>query len=159
MKQINEFFSSSMRVPEQIKLTNDQKSIVKGIKWQDIEILDVESDEDIFNFKFDIKGLNLSNAIVFTVRNVNDLYKIQNVWIAEDLQKLDLGYKLYRVVIEDIGHLYSPASGRHNLIQVPKIYNKLMSDSKLDVIKSNNDYLFILESNPNYTEIKHKFLN
>jgi len=159
MRHLYEFFNTAaIQLPQPIEISEQDKAKLKKMKWSDIKVLDPKESGDLFTMRFKLP-VNVSDGIVFQLQpRENGLYKLQNIDIHKDLQGLGLGTKLYRAVLEEFGQLYSPKSGRHNELQVPKIHKALAKDSKIDMFKKGSDVLLLHKGNPDYDEIKSAFL-
>jgi len=159
MKYLYEFFNTAaIQLPQPVEVSEQEKAKIKKMKWSDIKVLDPEESNGLFTMRFKFP-VDISDGVVFQIQpRDNNLYKLQNIDLHKDLQGLGLGTKLYRAVLEEFGQLYSPKSGRHNELQVPKIHKTVSKDPQIDLFKKGSDTLLLHKGNPDYEEIKTVFL-
>ncbi len=72
--------------------------------------------------------------------------------MADELQGLGLGYKIYKALIADLGHLYS-GKGRRMNPNITKIWEKLKTDSSISCISNVNGDLCMKKDNPDADDL------
>jgi hypothetical protein len=145
----NEMFGSrGIRIPNQIKLIDDEIEIVRNLKWRDLDWKEIGNDgNSIIWLEMSLPiDLDISKGVSVDIQLINDkLYQI-HISLAEDLRGIGLGTKIYRSIIEWAGHLYSGKGRRHNPI-INKVWDKLKTE--YGVTCANNELGDICISNKN----------
>jgi len=165
MKSLNEFygFQALGRLPQSINLSKEDKTNLSKLKWNDIQMLDPEGtssgNTNIFSLNFDLGILNhLLPGIVFTIEQDNRTELNQpHIQLHKDLQGIGLATKLYRLVLEEFGHLVSKKSKRLSNKEIQGLYDRLSKDSKIDLFKKGGNILLLHKENPIHNEIKKLF--
>lgn len=70
----------------------------------------------------------------------------------KELQGLGLGYKIYKALIADLGHIYSGKGCRMNPL-IGNIWYKLKHDSDIECISNADGDLCMRKDNPNKKEL------
>jgi hypothetical protein len=143
----------SFRVPKDIKFSNDEKLALKNVSWEDLKIEDLGGSGNIAHL-----GINLpfesaaSDAIVVDIQVIKDMIYQIHMHLPEDLRGLGLGYKIYKAVIHDLGHLYSGKGRRLNQM-VAKIWDILKNDPDFECVSSELGDLCMVKNHPNKEEL------
>lgn len=146
------------RVTKQIDLAPDEKLAIQNVRSEDLVIDDLGGNNNVAHlrvvFPFETKA---SDSIVVDIEIINGgIYQI-HMHMPETLQGLGLGYKIYKALIFDYGHLYSGKGRVMNPI-IKYIWGKLEKTSGIECIKSAIGELCVSQSNPHKEELK-AFMN
>ncbi len=143
----------SFRVSKNIKLSDEQKQAIKNVNWSQIKIDDLGGSGNIAHLSISLPIDYLeSEAIIVDIQLINDEIYQMHIHMPEDFRGLGLGYKIYKAVINDLGHLYS-GKGRRLNPMVTKIWDKLKTDSDLDCISSEIGDMCMIKNHPNKEEL------
>lgn len=147
----------AFRLPKQVVISDEEKTKIKGIKWNDLVVDDLGGEGNIANlaikFPFDTKA---NEGIVVDIQMIQGaIYQI-HIHLAKELQGLGLGYKIYMAVIHDLGHLYT-GKGRQLSPVVSKIWDKLKQSSELECMDSEIGSLCMIKNHPK-KKILSKFM-
>jgi hypothetical protein len=140
----------SFRLPKNISLTDKEKEIIKNIDWKQLKIDDLGGSGNIAHLSVSLPVD--TDAVVVDIQVLNDEIYQMHVHMAEELRGLGLGYKIYKAIINDLGHLYS-GKGRRLNPMVTKIWNKLGQDSDFDCVSSEIGDLCMIKNHPNKEEL------
>lgn len=167
MKRLNEFygFQSLATMPQDIEFNNVDKSLLSKLKWEDITMLEPEGEivgsKNIYTISFDLgdKLNHLLPGIVFKIEqdHLTELNQ-PHIQLTRKLHRQGLATKLYRLILEEFGHLVSKKSKRFSDKEITMLYNKLSKDTKIDFIEKNGNYLLLHKKNREYLEKKNTFL-
>lgn len=153
-KQLREILEiPSLRIPKNIVINDNEINLLKNVKWNDLKIEDLGGKGNIahLSIKFPFKTL-AGEGIVVDIQIINGvLYQI-HIHMAKPLQNLGLGYKIYKAIIFDFGHLYSGKGRRMNPF-VTNIWNKLKNDPDIECVSNNNGDLCSTKNNPDKDEL------
>jgi len=143
----------SFRLPKDVKISDDEKLAIKNVKWTDLKIDDLGGSGNIAHLAVLLPFETIaSESIVIDIQLINDMVYQMHVHLPEDLRGLGLGYKIYKAVINDLGHLYS-GKGRRLNPMVTKIWDKLKNDSDFDCVSSELGDLCMIKNHPNKEEL------
>ena len=95
------FGSKGMRIPNQIKLIDDEIEIVRNLRWTDLTWSEIGSDGySMIWLEMSVPiDLNISKGVMVDIQLINNtLYQI-HISLAEDLRGIGLGTKIYRSLI------------------------------------------------------------
>ena len=143
----------SFRLPKNISLSDEEIAALKAVNWSDIKIDDLGGEGNIAHLKvvFPFKTL-ASDGIIIDIQVIdNTIYQI-HIHMVKELQGLGLGYKIYKALINDFGHLYSGKRRRMNPF-ITKIWDKLKKDSDILCVSNENGDLCMRKDNPNMEEL------
>ena len=166
MKSLNEFFGfqALSTMPQDVEVTPNDIKELKRLKWDKIKMLDPDAtsvgSSYIFDMKFDLGKLNhLLPGIVFKIEQDSRTELNQpHIQIHKDLQRLGLAEKLYRLTLEEFGHLVSKSAKRLSDKEITNLYKKLSKYPKIDLIEKNGNMLLLHKDNPLYQATKETFL-
>jgi len=147
-------FIPKLRLGKPVQLSNQELEAIKNIKWNDIKIDDLGNDGHSIvhlGISFPFKTKAVDGIIVDIQMLKGGIYQV-HISLADSLQKIGLGYKIYKALIHDLGHLYSAKRRRLNPV-VDKIWDKLAQDSDIECRADNDFNLCMLKNNPNKEEI------
>jgi hypothetical protein len=143
----------SFRIPKDVKFSDEEKLAIKNIKWSDLKIDDLGGSGKIAYLGINIPSVtSATEAIIVDIQVINDMIYQMHIHMPEDLRGLGLGYKIYKAVIHDLGHLYS-GKGRRLNPMVTKIWDKLKNDTDFDCVSSELGDLCMLKNHPNKEEL------
>lgn len=143
----------SLRLPKNIDITDDELNHIKHITWKELKIDDLGGNGNIahlaINFPFETEA---NNGIVVDIQVLNGkIYQI-HIHMVKELQGLGLGYKIYKALIADLGHLYSGKGRRLNPF-ITKIWDKLKQDNEIECVSNEHGDLCMTKNNPNKNEL------
>ena len=99
----------------------------KGIKF-----VKLESEGNLMNLGVILPGDSIPHpGIVLTLQVIHDYLYQPHITLDESLMRKGLATKIYRALIEKLGHLYSGKGRRQNPV-VDKIWAKLKRDNTID---------------------------
>jgi hypothetical protein len=138
----------SLRLPKNISVSPEEIEKIKKVNWSDISIEDFGGSGSIahlgINLPFESK---LVDGIVVDIQIIKDeIYQI-HIHMAKELRGLGLGYKIYKALIKDLGHLYS-GKGRRLNPMVDVIWGKLKQDPDFECISNEKGDLCMIKNNP-----------
>lgn len=142
------FNLSALPTPKNIDISNEEKDMIKKLDWSDL-ILDPQNEDSPVNIKVDVPwDSQLSYGISVSIQLTgNDLYQI-HIFLADELQGLGLGYKIFKALVLTFGHIYSGKGREFNKNQLPKIFNRLNTESGISCYFTNLGSICISDENP-----------
>lgn len=144
----------SFRLPKNVSISNEDKKIIQQIKWEDLKINDLGGSGKIAHLSVDLPVENIpSDSIVIDIQLIEDKIYQMHIHLPENLRGLGLGYKIYKAVIHDLGHLYSGVGRRLNPM-VTKIWDKLKKDSDFECVSNTIGDLCMIKNHPEKEELK-----
>ena len=145
----------SMTLPKHVTIDDKLKEKLKHVSWKDIKISDNGGDGSTFvylNVHLPYGEGTLDKGIAINIQIIkNEIYQM-HISIVNELQGLGLGYKIYKALIFDLGHLYSGKGRRMNPI-INDIWSKLKNDSDIECHSSENGDICMIKNNPNKKEL------
>lgn len=109
---------------------------IQGIDWKGIRFVRLESEGNLMNLGVILPGENEPNPeIQLTIQVIYDYLYQPHITLGEEIRRKGLATKIYRALIQRLGHLYS-GKGRRQNPMVDKIWNKLKSDPSIDCASS-----------------------
>ena len=148
------FGSKGMRIPNQIKLIDDEIEIVRNLRWTDLTWSEIGSDGySMIWLEMSVPiDLNISKGVMVDIQLINNtLYQI-HISLAEDLRGIGLGTKIYRSLIDWAGHLYSGKGRRHNPI-INKVWHNLKSERGVTCASNDTGDICISNKNPDLDKL------
>jgi len=147
----------SMALYKNIEVSDKIRDEIKFIDWSDIQ-LEPQGELSPVTIKVTLPtSIDVSNGIALTIELVGgDFYQI-HLSIAERLRGLGLGYKIYKAVIYNFGHVYSGKGRMHNQNEIPRIWNKLANESDISCKKSDIATLCVSNQAENKDELFNNF--
>lgn len=143
----------SFRLPKNVEISSGELEALKRVNWTELKIKDLGGSGNIAHMavKFPFKT-NASNGIVIDIQVLHDLIYQIHLHMFETLQNIGLGYKIYKALINDLGHLYS-GKGRRMNPYITKIWEKLKDDNDFICLSNENGDLCMIKNNPNKEEL------
>jgi hypothetical protein len=143
-----DIYIPKMKGVEQIKIDDNTKAKLKTIDWKDIKISEGGDDgNSIVYLNIHLPYGDFSKGIAINIQIIKDAIYQMHITLADDLQGLGLGYKIYKALINDLGHLYSGKGRRFNPI-VGKVWNKLHNDPDIECYSSQHGDMCFIKNNP-----------
>ena len=154
---IREFNVPTLSLSKDVKISNAEKLQITKLSWTDL-IIDQKNDSSPIHLSVNVPWeSNISSGIAVDLQIINDsLFQI-HISLADDLQGIGLGYKIYKALIMTYGHLYSGKGRRQNGVQVPRIWAKLNSDSEITCVSSDKGDMCVLNNNPDKDALLNLF--
>jgi len=148
----------SFRLPKKTSVSPEEITAIKNINWSDIKIDDLGGSGNIAHLKISFPfESSISDGIIVDIQVIHDsIYQI-HIHMSDELQGLGLGYKIYKAIIMDFGHLYSGKRRRMNPF-VTNIWDKLKNDTDIECVSNENGDLCVNKSNPNKNDL-FNFMN
>lgn len=143
----------ALRIPKQISVSQDEVNAIKNLSADQIKIDDLGGEGNIAHlgvtlpFKTDV-----TDGIIVDIQILADMVYQIHIHMSDELQNMGLGYKIYKAVINDLGHLYSGKGRRHNKF-VTNIWEKLKQDSDFNCIFNDRGDMCMIKNNPNSKEL------
>ena len=145
---IEELNLATFRVPKQVDVSTEEIGALRNVQWQDLQIEDLGGQGNIaylkVNFPFET---NASDGIVVDIQVIGgQVYQI-HIHMSDNLQRMGLGYKIYKKLISEFGHLYS-GKGRRMNPNVDKIWDRLKQDNDYVCMSNDNGDLCMTKDHP-----------
>lgn len=129
-----------------------------NINWHDIKFVRLESEGNLMNLGVILPGEDIFNpGIVLTIQVIHDYLYQPHITIAEELRGKGLATKIYRALIERLGHLYSGKGRRQDKI-INKVWDRLSQDDSISCTRSSIGDACWTHDNPDRIEIRN-FIN
>lgn len=143
----------TFRLPKNVSVSDEDIQKIKNINWTDIIIDDLGGSGNIayIGIKFPFET-TADQGIVVDIQIIKDAIYQVHIHLTEALQNIGLGYKIYKALIADLGHLYS-GKGRVMNPLVDKVWNKLYQDKDIECHSSHLGQLCSAKNNPNKEEL------
>ena len=124
------------------------------LDWKGIGFVKLESEGNLMNLGVILPGDSIPNpGIVLTLQVIHDYLYQPHITLDESLMRKGLATKIYRALIEKLGHLYSGRGRRQNPV-VDKIWAKLKRDNTIACASSSiGDACWTLD-NPDGEDIR-----
>ena len=124
------------------------------LDWKGIKFVKLEAEGNLMNLGVILPGDSIPNpGIVLTLQVIHDYLYQPHITLDDGLMRKGLATKIYRALIEKLGHLYSGRGRRQNPV-VDKIWAKLKSDPTIDCASSSiGDACWTLD-NPDGEDIR-----
>lgn len=124
------------------------------LDWKGIRFVRLESEGNLMNLGVILPGDDVPNpGIVLTLQVIHDYLYQPHITLDENLRRKGLATKIYRALIDRLGHLYS-GKGRRQNPMVDKIWAKLKNDPTIDCASSSiGDACWTLD-NPDGEDIR-----
>lgn len=138
-----------MRLAKPIELTQEEIDQIKNIDWKELDWDKVGDDGKNMIWLGLISPFNenIKDGIVVDIQLIGDhIYQI-HISLAESLQGMGLGSKIYRSLVDWAGHLYSGKGRRHNPI-VNRIWKDLKDQEGVTCLSSKLGDICISDKNP-----------
>lgn len=104
---------------------------IEAIDWREIEFVQLDQQGNLTQLGVILPGENRPvDGLDLTIQVVMEALYQPHITIPERLRRKGLAAKIYRALIENLGHLYSGRGRRQNPM-VERIWAKLMADPTL----------------------------
>lgn len=108
----------------------------RGIDWKGIRFVKLESEGNLMNLGVILPGDDVPNdGIVLTIQVIQDYLYQPHITLDETLRGKGLATKIYRALVDRLGHLYS-GKGRRQNPMVDRVWAKLRMDPTVDCASS-----------------------
>lgn len=138
-----------MRLAKPVKLTQDELAQIKNINWKELNWDKIGDDGKNIVWLGLTSPFNqkIKDGIIVDIQLIGDhIYQI-HISLAESLQGMGLGSKIYRSLVDWAGHLYSGKGRRHNPV-VNKIWKELKKQDGVTCLSSKLGDICISDKNP-----------
>ena len=124
------------------------------LDWTGIRFVRLESEGNLMNLGVILPGESVPNpGIVLTLQVIYDYLYQPHITLDEDLRGKGLAVKIYRALVDRLGHLYS-GKGRRQNPMVDRVWAKLKMDPTIDCANSSiGDACWTLD-NPDGEDIR-----
>lgn len=144
---------ASFRLPQQVDVSDEELRQLKAINWNDIQIEDLGGQGNIAYLKVGFPFQTAANeGIVVDIQVLGGQIYQPHIHLPENIQQLGLGYKIYKKLIAEFGHLYS-GKGRRMNPNIGKIWDTLKADGDYNCLSNNNGDMCMLKSLDDPTEL------
>ena len=157
--ELTEDYEHNLTYDRALAISNEEKQKIQNLSAENIIInqgdYDGKSATLYINVPWD-SAINDGNGINVNLEIIDGvLYQI-HIFLSGDIRELGLGFKIYKALINDFGHIFAKKEGRINDTQIPRIWEKLSSES--NITSYDNDFcnIAILDSNPDKNELLKK---
>lgn len=140
----------TMRLPKPVELDENELDIIKNLKWQDLSWNDIGGDgnKTIWLKMSTPLDMDFTEGVTVDIQIIKGAFDQIHINLANDLQGIGLGTKIYRSIIEWTGHLYSGKGRRHNPI-INKVWDKLKRDHTVECESNDIADICVSKNNPN----------
>ena len=102
------------------------------LDWTGIRFVRLESEGNLMNLGVILPGESVPNpGIVLTLQVIYDYLYQPHITLDEELRGQGLAVKIYRALVDRLGHLYS-GKGRRQNPMVDRVWAKLRQDPTID---------------------------
>ena len=153
----NQFFPE-IRLPNSIDLTRQELNQIKNVKWENLNWEDAGNDGNkiVWLELTEPFNDNIKSGIKVDIQLIGDsIYQI-HINLADSLQNIGLGSKIYRSIVDWAGHLYSGKGRRHNPV-VNNIWKNLKEMKGVTCISSKLGDICISNKNPDKDVLENIF--
>jgi GNAT superfamily N-acetyltransferase len=152
------FGSMGLRIPEHIRISDDDKDIVRRIGWSDLDWNEIGDDGNSIiwlEMKLPI-DLDISKGVIVDIQLIQNTFYQIHISLSEDLRGLGLGTKIYRSLVEWAGHLYSGKGRRHNPI-INNVWKNLKSEAGVTCSRNDLGDICVSNKNPDKDKLLNRF--
>lgn len=142
----------SFRLVKDINVTPEDLNILKGINWRNISINDLGGEGNIAYLDVNVGSKAINEGIVVDVQVLHDMIYQVHIHLSKQLHGIGLGYKIYKALVNDLGHLYSGKGRRMNPF-ITNIWEKLKKDPDFESISNNDSDLCMIKNHPDKNEL------
>lgn len=129
-------------------LEREEFNQIQELDWREIQFVQLEEEGNLINLGVLLPGDDAPNPeIVLTLQIIHEALYQPHIQIAERLRRQGLAFKIYRALIEQLGHLYS-GKGRRQNPMVDRIWAKLRLQPDLEGAHSELGDLVWKKGNP-----------
>lgn len=153
----NQFFPE-IRLPNNTNLTRREIDQIKNVKWENLNWKEAGNDGNKIVWLELTEPFtdNIKSGIKVDIQLIGDsIYQI-HINLADSLQNIGLGLKIYRSVVDWAGHLYSGKGRRHNPA-VNNIWKNLKEMKGVTCISSKLGDICISNKNPDKEILENIF--
>jgi hypothetical protein len=147
-----------LRYPGQIEPDSEILEELRTVNFKDIGWDQIGDNgrniiwlKPVFTFEAD-----LSDGIVVDIQIVRDIFYQIHIGLAESLQGIGLGSKIYASLVFNFGHLYSGKGRRHNPV-VNRIWKGLASIPEFTCVRGKLGDICVLNDNPDAEQLIREF--
>ena len=127
----------------------------REIDWREIRFVKLDSEANLMNLGVILPGERVPNSnIVLTLQVIHDYLYQPHITIDPELRGMGLSTKIYRALIERLGHLYSGKGRRQNKI-IDRIWARLAQDETIACANSSIGDACWSMDNPDGEEIRN----
>jgi hypothetical protein len=155
---LESIYQPGLRIPDQIKFHPKEIEILKNIVWKDLNWKEIGDDgHSIVWLECSIPiNLDISTSVIVDIQLIKQQFYQIHISLSESLKGIGLGFKIYRSLVNWLGHVYSGIGRRQNPI-INRIWNKLKMDSSIECRSSSIADICISNSNPIGKELLFRF--
>lgn len=155
-KALDEDYKHNLNYKNDLGLDAEELDKIKNISPGQLVVEQGEYDGEvaqiIINMPWDSPindsvGLNVNLQVLG-----GSLYQI-HIFLSQDIRGLGLGYKIFKTIINEFGHLYSSPDNRINDNEIPRIWEKLDDEPNIESYSNDGVNIAILNTNPNKDEL------
>ena len=147
----------TLSLPSEVDLTDEDKEQIKVLDYKDID-LEPQNETSPVKIKVSLPlDKDLSSGIALDIALVGDVFYQPHISLDKSLRGLGLGYKIYKALIMDFGHIYSGKGRRFNTIEIPKILEKLKNEPGITCVSNEIADLCIANNNPDKDKLLSAF--
>jgi len=158
-----EFISESiyqpgLRIPDRVEYDPQEIEILKRIRWADLKWREIGDDgHSIVWLECSLPiEIDLSTSVIVDIQLIRDEFYQIHISLSESLRGIGLGMKIYRSLIDWLGHVYSGIGRRQNPV-INKVWDKLKQDPTLMCSSNSIADICISKRNPKGKELLSSF--
>lgn len=152
-RKLLESLNIPFRLPKNISISNEEIDKLKTVDWSTIKVVDLGGSSNVAHLSVVFPFKTIANkSIVIDIQVIkNTLYQV-HIQLPEAIRNIGLGYKIYKALIKDLGHIYS-GSGRVLNSNINNIWNKLFTDPTISCKAGGLGKICVDNSVPNRNEL------
>ncbi len=147
-----------LRIPNHPDFDDSEIKVLKNLRWSDLDWEETGNDGNSIIWlkcKLPIE-LDLSESVIVDIQLIQDTFYQIHISLSEEIRGIGLGTKIYRSLVDWLGHIYSGRGRRHNPI-INKVIDKLKNDPGIDSRTNKLGDLCVSRRNPIGEDLIRKF--
>lgn len=155
---LESIYQPGLRIPDQIEFHPQEIEILKRVGWRDLKWKEIGDDgNSIVWLECSIPiDIDISTAVIVDIQLIRDEFYQIHISLSESLRGIGLGPKIYRSLIDWLGHIYSGIGRRQNPV-VNSIWSKLKMDPTLQCSSNSIADICVSKANPKGRELLTRF--
>ena len=157
--KLSEYNLPMLSLTKKVNATKEEKDIIRQLDYTKIG-LEPQNETSPVKIKVSLPlERDLSPGIALDIDLVGDIFYQIHISLDESLRKLGLGYKIYKALIMNFGHVYSGKGRRLNTSEVPRIWEKLNNEPGITCVSNDIADMCVANNAPNKDELLSAFNN
>lgn len=150
--------SIGLRLSKNVDITEEDKKWIRDLKWNDFDWEQVgDNGRNIVWLEAKLPlDIDISKGIMIDVQIIKGTLYQLHIHLAPELRGLGLSPKIFRSLIDWLGHIYSGHGRKQNEL-IDKIWEKLKNDRDIIFIENELGELFVSAKNPDAKQLIEYF--